>query len=85
MEYSGLVLDIDNFKFLDKNKFINKIQVLKCLVDKDIPVVLYTDGDPKLVESAMRDLHIKEPAIVMEGLKFIRRFSVNIVLTFICL
>lgn len=75
MEYSGLVLDIDNFKFLDKNKFINKIQVLKCLVDKDIPVVLYTDGDPKLVESAMRDLHIKEPAIVMEGAKVYSPFQ----------
>lgn len=75
MKYSGLVLDIDEFKFLHKNELINKFKMLKGLVDRDIPVVLYTDGNGELVENAMKDLNIKEPAIIMEGAKVYSPFQ----------
>lgn len=67
MKYSGLVLDIDNFKYLGEKQFIDKLKVLRCLVSKEIPVVLYTDDDYKTVSNIMHSLEIKEPAVVMEG------------------
>jgi len=69
MKYSGLVLDIDNFKFLSEDKLIDKFKILKCLIDKAIPVILYTDGDFKIIKNIMDSLNIKDPAIVMEGAK----------------
>lgn len=69
MKYSGLVLDIDNFKFLNEDKLIDKFKILKCLIDKAIPVILYTDGDFKVIQNIMNSLDIKDPAIVMEGAK----------------
>lgn len=75
MKYNGLVLDIDEFKFLHKDELINKFKMLKCLIDRDVPVVLYTDGNGELVENIMRDLNIKEPAIIMEGAKVYSPFK----------
>lgn len=69
MKYSGLVLDIDNFKFLSEDKLIDKFKILKCLIDKAIPVILCTDGDFKVIQNIMNSLDIKDPAIVMEGAK----------------
>lgn len=75
MKYGGLVLDVDSFKYLDKEKFLDKLKVLKCLVDKEIPVVLYTDGDCKIVRNIMHSLKIKEPAVVMEGARVYSPFQ----------
>lgn len=69
MKYSGLVLDIDNFKFLSEDKLVDKFKILKYLIDKDIPIILCTDGDFKIIKNIMNSLNIKDPAIVMEGAK----------------
>lgn len=77
MLYSGLILDIDEMTYNDNNefKFIDNGTTINSLLERKIPVVIYTEKDEKYAERIMESLNVVEPAIVMNGAKIYSPFE----------
>ncbi|AAK79401.1 hydroxymethylpyrimidine pyrophosphatase-like HAD family hydrolase [Clostridium acetobutylicum] len=78
--YEGLLIDIDYLLNVVKELKINfdkKIKTLNLLIERNIPIVLYTENNKEYVDTIMKYLKIKEPAIIVEGAQIYSPFDLS--------
>ncbi|URZ16715.1 HAD hydrolase family protein [Clostridium felsineum] len=76
--YEGLVIDVDyllNAVQELKISFDRKLKTLNLLIEKNIPIVLYSDNNKEYIDSIMKHLRVKEPAIIAGGAQIYSPFE----------